>query len=124
MTTSARTAAIISFLLALPGELLFTLLILHVEPDFGPLEPLLTDPDPDKPDVVGSLIVLVAMLLMPFALIINLRVIHRARRAGQSLMAYPVNLLLAVAIVAYIASFIGGIIIDQYPCWVGVPNCD
>ena len=124
LTTNPRSVAIISFILALPGAIIYLLLVLAIEPYFGPLQPLLTDPDPDKPDVLGSLIVLGMMLLILVALIVNLRIIVRAKRAGKSITAHPINLVLAVAMLAFITSFVGSIIVDQYPCWIGVPNCD
>jgi hypothetical protein len=123
--TKPKSAAIFSFVLALPGAILISLLVLGIEPPLGPLEPLLNNPDPDQPNVVGSLIVLVFVLLLPtVAFIINLGPIVRNARAGNSLTANPVNLLLAVAILIFITVFVGGIIVDQYPCWIGVPNCD
>jgi hypothetical protein len=39
-------------------------------------------------------------------------------------MANPINLLLRVAFLALIAWMWGGILIDQMPCFLGVPNCD
>jgi hypothetical protein len=38
--------------------------------------------------------------------------------------AHPVNLILAIATLAKIAVIIGGIVVGQYPSWIGVPNCD
>lgn len=124
ITTNPRSAAIISFILALPFALLFTLLVLHIEPNFGPLRPLLINPDPDQPNVLGSLIVLGAFLLSLMAFIVNLTPIVRNVRAGNSITAYPSNVLLAIVILFFITGFVGGIIVDQYPCWIGVPNCD
>ncbi len=89
-------------MLCLPFALLFTLLTLNIEPNFGPLQPLLTTPDPDQPDVVGSLIALGILLLVLAAFIINLKLIVRALRAGGSITAHPVNLVLAVATLASI----------------------
>ncbi len=56
----------------------------------------------------------------------NSRIIQVARplRAGGTITAHPVNLRLAIATLASIVMIIGGIIVDQYPCWMGVPNCD
>ena len=119
-----RSIAIIGFFLCLPFTLLFTLLILNIEPYFGPLQPLLNNPDPDQPDVLGSLIALGTMLLVLAAFIINLIPVVRTLRAGGGLTSHPVNLVLAIATLATIAMIIGGIIVDQYPCWIGVPNCD
>lgn len=122
--TSPRSAAIIGFLLALPFAVLFTLLILNIEPNFGPLQPLLTNPDPDQPHVIGSLIVLGLFLLLVAGFVINLLAFLRNRRAGNGITANRVNLLLAFATLFFITMFVGAIIVDQYPCWIGVPNCD
>lgn len=119
-----RTAAIIGCILSLPFALLFTLLMLNIEPNFGPLQPLLQNPDPDQPNVVGSLIALGTVLLVLVAFMLNLRLIGRTVRAGGSITTHPVNLALAVAAFAGIVFVVGAIIVDQYPCWVGVPNCD
>jgi len=122
--TNPRSAAIISFFLALPFASILSLLMLNIEPHFGPLEPLLTSADPDQPDVLGSAIVFGAMLLSLVAFILNLAPIVRNVRAGNSITAIPGNLLLAVVILFFITMFVGGMIVDQYPCWIGVPNCD
>jgi uncharacterized membrane protein YidH (DUF202 family) len=122
--TKPRSAAIISFVLCLPFAFLFTLLMLNIEPNFGPLQPLLNNADPDQPDVLGSLIALGTFLLVLAAFIINLIQIVRTMQAGGSITTHPVNLVLAVATLATIAVIIGAIIVDQYPCWIGVPNCD
>ena len=45
-------------------------------------------------------------------------------RAGKSLTAYSVFLLLRIAGLILIAYIWGGLIIDQWPCLMGVPNCD
>ena len=119
-----RSAAIISGMLCLPFALIFTFLVLNIEPDFGALAPLLTSADPNQPDVLGSLVVLGAMVLALAAFMISLVSIGRARQSGASITAYPVNLVIAFATLAIVATFIGAIIVDQYPCWIGVPNCD
>jgi hypothetical protein len=54
-----------------------------------------------QPNVVGSAIVFGAWLLALVAFIVNVDPIVRDARAG-----------------------LGGIVVDQYPCWVGVPNGD
>lgn len=122
--TVPRFAAIISLILCLPFALLFSLLMLNIEPNFEPLQPLLNYPDPDQPDVLDSLIALGTVLLVLAAFMINLMPILRTMRAGGSLTAHPVNLVIAIATLAAFILVIGGIIVDQYPCWIGVPNCD
>lgn len=124
MFTSPKSAAIISGIICLPFAFLFTLLMLNIEPNFGPLQPLLRNADPDQPDVLGSLIALGTLLLVIAAFILNLKQIMRTVRGGGGLMAYRVNLVLAVVTLAVIGMVVGAILVDQYPCWMGVPNCD
>ncbi len=45
-------------------------------------------------------------------------------RTGNSVVATPVNLLLRVTFSALIATMWVSIVIDQLPCFLGVPNCD
>ena len=118
--TNPKKAATLSVLLCLPITIIITLLWLDVEPPIGPL---LNAPD-DQPDVLGSLIVLGLALLLPVALVIVLAPVVRRVRAGNKITAHPINLLLAAVILFFIVMIVGGIIVDQYPCWVGVPNCD
>ena len=42
----------------------------------------------------------------------------------DGITANPINLLLSIIILFIIFVFVGAIMVDQYPCWVGVPNCD
>jgi hypothetical protein len=121
--TNPTSTAIISTILALPVLTMFLLLILNIEPPLGPLEPILKAP-PDQPNVAGSLVALTLFLLLPVAFVINLIPIVQNMRAGNSITAYPVNLAIAIGIFLVFASIIAALVIDQYPCWIGVPNCD
>lgn len=120
----SRFAAIVGALLALPFATLFTLFaVLRVEPPLGPLEPLVRVP-PDQPNVVGTAIVLGAWLLCAVAFVVSAAPIVRNVRAGNRATTEPINLVIAGACLAFVLLFVGGIIVDQYPCWIGVPNCD
>jgi hypothetical protein len=120
--TSSRTA-IGGALLALPFAIIFTLLLIGGDPpNFGPLEPLLT-PEA-QPNVVGSAIVFGAWLLALVAFIVNLDPLVRDTRAGRSIATHPANLVVAIVTFSFVAFFAGSLIVDQYPCWIGVPNCD
>jgi len=122
--TRSTSTAIGGVLLALPFAIIFTLLLIGGDPPpFGPLEPLLTA-EPDQPNVVGSAIVLGAWLLALVAFIANIGPILRDARAGRSIATHPANLVVAIATFSFVALFVGGIVVDQYPCWTGVPNCD
>ena len=62
--------------------------------------------------------------LLPTAFLVILMPIVRNVRAGNNLMAHPIDLLLRVAFLAITAMMWGGIVVDQLPCFLGVPNCD
>jgi hypothetical protein len=117
------SAAIISFILALPFVTLLSSLLLGIEPPLGPLEPLLRT-DPDQPNYLGLFIVLGAFLLAVAACLIARASIVQTLQAGGSLFAHPLNLMLAVVILFFITRLVVGLIVDQFPCWIGVPNCD
>jgi hypothetical protein len=122
MTVGARSAAILGAVLALPFALLYSLLVLHIEPPLGALESLKVAPD--QPNVIGSAIVLGAWLLSVAAFIVTLSPIVRDARAGRPLVTHPVNLALASVILLFVVAFVVSLVVDQYPCWIGVSNCD
>lgn len=122
MTVGARSAAIVGAVLALPFALLYSLLVLHIEPPLRALESLRVAPD--QPNVVGSAIVLGAWLLSLVAFVVTLSPIVRDARARRPLLTHPVNLALAIVILLFVVAFVVSFVVDQYPCWIGVPNCD
>ncbi len=78
-----RSSAITSFILALPFVMIFLLILLNLEPNFGPLEPYLRS-KVDQPNVLGSAIVLSAFLLLLAAFAINLvTIVQNVRRREQ-----------------------------------------
>jgi hypothetical protein len=64
------------------------------------------------------------MWLLPTIFILILMPIVRNIRAGNSLMANPVSLLFSVIFLVLIGFMWTGILLDQMPCFLGVPNCD
>lgn len=62
--------------------------------------------------------------LLPVTFIVILVPMVRAVRTGQGVMANPINLLFRVTFLALIAAVWGWGLIDQLPCFLGVPNCD
>jgi hypothetical protein len=63
--------------------------------------------------------------LFPIAAgIIAGRPIVSTLRAGGSLFAHPINLIIIVFILSTFAIGFASFIIDQWPCFIGVPNCD
>jgi membrane protease YdiL (CAAX protease family) len=108
------------FLLALPFITLILLFILGIEPYLGPLDPYL---DPANSHL-GSFIVFSALLLSLAGFAICAIPVVQKMQAGNGIASNPINLLLASIILFFILAFIGLIFVDQYPCWIGVPNCD
>jgi hypothetical protein len=107
IATNLKSAALISLILVLPLAILES------------LNNTITEQN------APGLIVLFGLLwLLAMAFIVILAPIARTVRAGNGVMANPVNLLFRVALLALIAMMWGAIMIDQMPCFMGVPNCD
>ena len=102
-----KSAALISLVLVLPFALLES------------LNHTIT-----KQNAPGLILLFGLLWLLPMAFILILVPIVRKVRAGQSVMANSINLLLRVTFLALIAMMWGGLLIDQMPCFLGVPNCD
>jgi hypothetical protein len=123
--TNPRSASIFSFILILPLVLLFPIAALEIEPFYGLIQSAFVQADGYTTTVFGKVIMIITILLLPLlAFIANFIPIMKNVRAGNSILAHPVNLLLGIAISSFFIIFIGGVIVDQYPCWMGVPNCD
>lgn len=117
-------AATTGMLLIVPGVTMFTLLLLGLEPPLGALGSFLKAP-PDVPNIAGSLVALTIIVFLPLAgLILNYAAMRRSTLIEGSRFAYRTNLLVAALGLCLVLSFIAGVVIDQYPCWMGVPNCD
>jgi len=66
----------------------------------------------------------VILWILPIIFIVTLTPIVQSVRTRSSVMAKPIPLLLRVVFLILILWLWGGIIIDQLPCFLGVPNCD
>lgn len=64
------------------------------------------------------------MWILPVIFILTGMPILRNLFAGNSLMAQPASLLIRVIILVIIAFLWTGLLRDQMPCFLGVPNCD
>ena len=94
-----------------------------------PLQRLLNSPNPEQLYVFGvrvsSQFIAIVLLSLPVvAGIIAGRPIVNTLRAGGSLFAHPINLIIVVFMSATFAIGFASFIIDQWPCFIGVPNCD
>lgn len=61
---------------------------------------------------------------LPVLFVVVIAPIVRTVRAGNSIMVNPITFLLRVAFLIIIATFWVGLVNDQMPCFLGVPNCD
>ena len=123
--TNRKSAAIVGFLLAMPLAILLLIEISGIEPLHGFLVTLTTEAGTNpRLSTFGKILTLGALLLLPLGFIISLVPVVRNTRADYRFAANPFNLLIAAALFIFIAWLVISFIIDQYPCWIGVPNCD
>lgn len=111
--TSFKTAAFVSFILVLPFVILEFMFNVVNKPNAFSVKKALD---------LGVLFGI--MWLLPMAFLVILRPLVRHIRAGNSITTNPTNLWFRVAFSAILAMMWGGILIDQWPCFMGVPNCD
>jgi len=125
LLTNPRSALMISVILIL------SVIILSLLDSLGwePLQRLLNDPNPEqlyvfRVRVPGQFIAIVLLSIPVVAGIIAGGPIVSTLRAGGSLFAHPINLIIVVVISFLFAAGVVSLIVDQWPCFVGVPNCD
>lgn len=103
--TSIKSPALISFLLLIPFLILEIVNRRNLDEGF---------PIP----------LFVILWLLPTVFIATLMPMVRTIRAGNSIVANPVVLLIRVVLMVFLVWMWVGIVIDQMPCFLGVPNCD
>jgi len=120
LLTNPKSAAMISVALILaPG-----ILPLLNSVGWLSLDRLFNGPNPEVAYLPGQVISL-GLILFPIAAgIIAGGPIVRTLRAGGSLFAHPINLIIVVVISFLFAAGVVSLIVDQWPCFIGVPNCD
>lgn len=73
----------------------------------------------------GFPIALFALLwLLPLSFILVALPITRSPAGGAGTLAQRLGILLRVALLVLIAWLWGSLVLDQLPCFLGVPNCD
>ena len=107
ITKDLGIAAIISFIIVLP------LAILEVLNNGVTTE-----------NAFGLVLLFGVLWLLPTAFLVIFIPMLRSVRAGNMLMAKPIILAFRVASLALIATVWAWGLIDQLPCFLGVPNCD
>lgn len=120
LLTDPRSTLILSFILFLFPILLAWLTSMGWEP----LNRLLNGPNPGQVYIPGQIIVIALISIPIAAAIIAGRPIINTLRAGGSLFAHPLHLIIVVVILVLFSAGVLGLIVDQWPCFMGVPNCD
>ena len=121
--TQPLSAAILGVLLTLPLTLLILIAVFNIDPMNDWMRNLLMS-DSQRLHAGGVVFMIGTMLLLPVGFIINVAAVRKSVRAGNAVMTWPLNVLLALGLLAYIVALVSAFVIDQYPCWQGVPNCD
>jgi len=120
LLTTTRSAAVISVILFLSPGILPLL-------DFVgwlSLDRLFNGPNPEVAYLPGMFMSLGLILFPVAAGIIAGGPIVSTLRAGGSLFAHPLHLIIVVVISFLFAAGVVSLIVDQWPCFMGVPNCD
>ena len=125
LLANPRSAAIISAVLILSIVLLSVLASLGWEP----LDRLFNNPNAEQLYVfripVPSQFIALLLFSIPIAAgVIAGAPIVRTLRTGGSLFAHPIHLIIVVVISSTFAIGFASFMIDQWPCFIGVPNCD
>ncbi|MCI0549542.1 MAG: hypothetical protein L0287_01165 [Anaerolineae bacterium] len=120
LLTNPKSALIISVVLVLSFVTVFLLDYLG----WVPMDRLFNGPNPEQMYVPGLFIALGLFSLPVAAGIIAGRPIVNTLQARGSLFAHPIHLIIVVVILTSLAWSWGSWVIDQWPCFVGVPNCD
>ena len=118
--TNPKSALVISIILFLFPVILSWLDSLG----WIPLARLLNGPNPEQLYVPGQIIALGLVSIPIVAGIIAGGPVVRTLRVGGSLFAHPIHLIIVVVISFLFAVGVVSLIADQWPCFMGVPNCD
>ena len=122
--TNPGAAALLGIALALPMVLFLSIAYFGIQPLEGYLRMWLAEPNGMTQRVSGLVAILGAFLLMPVGSLIALGPVGRSYRSGQGFGANPINLTAGIVIMSAFLFLLTGFVIDQMPCWLGVPNCD
>jgi hypothetical protein len=120
LLTNPRSAVIISVIVFLfPG-------ILPLLDFLGwlSLDRLFNGPNPEVTYLPGMFMSL-GLILFPIAAgVIAGRPIVGTLRTGGNLFAHPIHLIIVVLLLSTFVIGFANLLIDQWPCFIGVPNCD
>ena len=107
--------------LALSVVFFFAYAIAAIDPFNGLVWTALTT-DGTTTNALGRFAQFALLSLLPAAFVVAAMPLVRKGPDGARKL-YPLNVLVAGALAAAIAVFLGAVVVDQVPCWQGVPNC-
>ena len=118
--TNPRSTAVISILL-----ILFNIISIALRNELEPLKGSMSSPSIEVSYFLFQVIIAGMSVILPLtAGIIAGGPIVNTLRAGGSLHAHPINLIIIIALSLLIILLSGFLLVDQWPCFLGVPNCD
>lgn len=121
-----RSAAITSFILALPLGFTYVVLMFEIEPLARLLNNLFTiegQPGDMYLNTLGRIIIYCGLLLLPVAFALNLQAMLKKEGAEGSRRFYALNLIVGAAILLLIIFTWGGLIVEEIYCLRGI-RCD
>ena len=116
-----KSKEVIVLALTVPFLAISAMQILNIEPPFAQA---LNQPDPDKPNFYNTVIPIGAFLLAIAGTLMARSSIVQTLQAQGKFFARPISLIIVVLMLLLLASSWVGFVIDQWPCFIGVPGCD
>jgi hypothetical protein len=118
--SAAHRAVWTSLALLAPVVVFFVAAVL--EPFDASMRALMTT-DGYTTSATGRAVMIALFSLLPIALAVAAAPLFRRSPEGRRTL-YPMNLVLAGSISAFLVFFGGAIVVDQRPCWQGAAICD
>lgn len=115
-----KSALMISFVLIL----IIVILSLLSSIGWEPMDRLFNGPNPEVTYLPGLFFTIILISIPIAAGMIASKPIISTLQSGGSLFAHPVHLIIVVVISFLFAASVVSLIIDQWPCFIGVPVCD
>lgn len=122
VVSDQKTPATGGLLLAMPFAILFLVEMNNIEPLSSFFKNLTTNANGQGLNVFGKVFILGSLFLLLAGFVVSFVPVARNFRSGTA--THPFNLLIMTMLFFFIAALATGFVIDQYPCWIGVPNCD
>jgi hypothetical protein len=119
--THPRSAAITSFILALPLGLLMLILFSDIERLIEPVESALTVDG--VPNLLGRIVLFGGMLLLPVAFVLNLQPMLKKEGSEGKRRLYALNLIVGAIILFLITVTWGALLVEEIYCLRGI-RCD